>query len=419
MSAEAPTTSLSNSQEKTRGNSGEKTSSHRVVLYEGLFRDGNKSFQAELEADLVKPDHAERDLVRKNMSELGAVGAQADALVEKMLFNRSMPGKSTIRYTSSSKATKSSNSVKNSATLTNKQTSPKTITADDQDNAAHVSAYYVKKEKLKKIKHAWHPYPANVTDSPIRKVAEAKVAMAIEKSYANLTMQTKKIRHEMKLEMDVRKVIYTRERQNILDDYNRGLSLLKEKYEKKKASTLKLGRMRGGVAIERSKREAQRLKARFIVRHRNMLERRARAVRTIKAEYFDDFKEKRLETGLRNTRAKTKHLNMAWKKHTLINNQENKDAARAFAIERQRAREIAASRMLRKEMNSDGSSASNLGDDLLDNDGSKARKMYKLKVLHNIIRPSLLEELRLALKRWRGYTIFVRRRELIREELNC
>ena len=168
MSAEAPTTSLSNSQEKTRGNSGEKTSSHRVVLYEGLFRDGNKSFQAELEADLVKPDHAERDLVRKNMSELGAVGAQADALVEKMLFNRSMPGKSTIRYTSSSKATKSSNSVKNSATLTNKQTSPKTITADDQDNAAHVSAYYVKKEKLKKIKHAWHPYPANVTDSPIR-----------------------------------------------------------------------------------------------------------------------------------------------------------------------------------------------------------------------------------------------------------
>ena len=129
--------------------------------------------------------------------------------------------------------------------------------------------------------------------------------MAIEKSYMKVMQQREKIDRDMKDEMDVRKVIYVRERQNILNDYDRGLTLLKEKYEKQKASTLRLGRMRGGLAIERSKQEALRLKMQFMVKHRKMSERRARVVKTIKAEYFEDFREKQYENRARNARAKS------------------------------------------------------------------------------------------------------------------
>ena len=69
--------------------------------------------------------------------------------------------------------------------------------------------------------------------------------------------------------------------------------------------------MRGGLAIERSKQEALRLKMQFMVKHRKMSERRARVVKTIKAEYFEDFREKQYENRARNARAKSNHLAMA------------------------------------------------------------------------------------------------------------
>jgi hypothetical protein len=395
-----------------------------VVLYEGQFRDGNKAFQAESEANLIKPDHAERNLVREGMSGLDTIGAQSDALVEKMLLNASMPGKSAVRYTSSS--SEGTSPVKKNNNAANKARMSSTVDRkdrdnDEDDNAAHVSAYYVKKEKLKKIKHAWHAYPANVVERPLHKVAEAKVSMAIEKSYAKAMQQRKNIDEEMKDEMDVRRVIYVRERRNILNDYDRGLALLSEKYEKQKASTLRLGRMRGGVAIERSKQEAERLKIQFMIKHGKMSERRARAVKTIKAEYFEDFQEKQRENAARNARAKANHLEMAWAKHALVNRQENKDEARAFANERQRDREMARSRMLRVVMQSGGggSATNTRDDDLLDDDGSKARQMWRLRVLHKVIQPSLRGELGLALEKWKQYTLFVRHRESIREGLNC
>ena len=409
-----PSTELEGDEERDADKDG--ASERGIVLYEGQFRDGNKAFQAESEANWIKPDHAERDLVREGMSELGVIGSQSDALVEKMLLNATIPGKTTVRYTSSSKNV---SSVKKTNAANKSKTSPKAEDNAD-DNAAHVSAYYVKKEKLKKIQHAWHAYPASIFQSPLRKVAEAKVAMAIEKSYMKVMQQREKIDRDMKDEMDVRKVIYVRERQNILNDYDRGLTLLKEKYEKQKASTLRLGRMRGGLAIERSKQEALRLKMQFMVKHRKMSERRARVVKTIKAEYFEDFREKQYENRARNARAKSNHLAMAWAKHALVNQQEKKDEAREFANERQREREMARSKMVRQVMQSGGNgNTTNTGDDLLDNDGAKARQMWRLRALHKVIQPSLRSELSIALRNWKQYALFVQHRESIREELNC
>ena len=400
------------------------------VLYEGLWRDGHKSNQASYAAGLPAPDRQEVYKARKQFNNLGSIANTTDAMVEKMLTApeapdpNSMPtyyGPRETNQKSKPKSKKKTNrKTEASKRKQNNETKDnETIDNNEESAASKVSAFYVKKEKLKKMKEAWHPYPHEFITPPLRRVAIAKVGVKIGKKYVKMMEQRNDENESMELSMKARKSIYFRERKALMKDYKRGLELLHEKFKKQRVVTLKMGVMRGGVAIPRSVREVKKLKDQYIQKNNKMMERRQRSIKAMKDEYLQDVQKLRKMNTNENIQQKTSYLQIAFARHRLFNEQEKKDEERAFSEDRRIEREKRQSARIKEALLNKGKhqKRTNADNDLEDNDGQKAKQLYQLSTLSRIIHPSLLQELNIAWIKWIHVTSFNRDTESLRINL--
>ena len=372
------------------------------VLYEGLWRDGHKSHQANYAAGLPARDRQEIHRARVKFNNLGSIASATDAMVEQMLTSPALPEPTSVhKYVAQKRIKKTKTKI------------PFNRDNDDNDGgAAKVSAFYVKKEKLKNIKEAWHAYPHARLTAPLHRVAVAKVSVKIEQKYTNMLRKRGETDAAMTLSKKARKQIYVRERKALMNDYERGLGLLRAKFKKQRALTLKMGIMRGGIAIERSVREVKKLKDEYIQKNKKMMERRQRAIKAMKDEYLEDVQHLRYKTSSEHIQMKSMYLETAWSRHRLEVEQEQKDEERAFAEDRRKEREKKQAARIREALSSQKSGKQkrrvNADNDLEDNDGQKARRLYQLSSLSKAIRPSFLQELKLAWTQWQNVTTFKR-----------
>jgi hypothetical protein len=221
-----------------------------------------------------------------------------------------------------------------------------------------------------------------------------------------------------KLSMQALKSIYLRERNALMDDYKRGLELLHEKFQKQRRMTLKMGIMRGGIAIERSVREVKKLKDQYIEKNQKMMERRQRSIIRMKEEYMTDMCELRATITNDNVRTKKNYLQFAWSRNKLEMKQEVMDQEREFAVEKRieferkqklRIKQALSGQTVQRSINADN--------DLEDNDGMKSRRLYQLSSLSKCLKPSLKQELNIAWKKWKEYNSFKSSTEHLRLNL--
>ena len=192
-----------------------------------------------------------------------------------------------------------------------------------------------------------------------------------------------------------------------MDDYRRGLELLHEKFQKQRRMTLKMGIMRGGIAIERSVREVKKLKHQYIEKNQKMMERRQRSIIRMKEEYMNDMRELRATITNDNVRTKKNYLQFAWSRNKLEMEQEEMDEERTFAEEKRieferkqklRIKQALSGKTVQRSINADN--------DLEDNDGMKSKRLYQLSSLSKVIKPSLKQELNIAWEKWMLYNSF-------------
>ena len=392
-------------------------SSDQIVLYEGLWREGSKAHQADYAAGLPSPDRQEMHKSRLKFNNIGSIASAADLMVEKMISDPASLGTeyNGPRYLGSRRENLSSNKQKNRRG----QLTAKSPNMDKElDQSAIVSAYYVKKEKLKNIKHAWYSYPSTAHTAPLRQIAHAKIDVRIKKKYDSMKKNIHSKDGQNKLSMQALKSIYLRERNALMDDYKRGLELLHEKFQKQRRMTLKMGIMRGGIAIERSVREVKKLKDQYIEKNQKMMERRQRSIIRMKEEYMTDMCELRATITNDNVRTKKNYLQFAWSRNKLEMKQEVMDQEREFAVEKRieferkqklRIKQALSGQTVQRSINADN--------DLEDNDGMKSRRLYQLSSLSKCLKPSLKQELNIAWKKWKEYNSFKSSTEHLRLNL--
>ena len=388
-------------------------SSDQIVLYEGLWREGSKAHQADYAAGLPSPDRQEMHKSRLKFNNIGSIASAADLMVEKMISDPASLGSeyNGPRYLGCRENLSSFNKQKNRRNK--KKNQKKLITANspntdkELDQSATVSAYYVKKEKLKNIKNAWYSYPSTAHTAPLRQIAHAKVDVRIKKKYDSMKKNIHSKDGQNQLSMQALKSIYLRERNALMDDYKRGLELLHEKFQKQRRMTLKMGIMRGGIAIERSVREVKKLKHQYIEKNQKMMERRQRSIIRMKEEYMNDMRELRATITNDNVRTKKNYLQFAWSRNKLEMEQEEMDEERTFAEEKRieferkqklRIKQALSGKTVQRSINADN--------DLEDNDGMKSKRLYQLSSLSKVIKPSLKQELNIAWEKWMLYNSF-------------
>jgi hypothetical protein len=203
-----------------------------------------------------------------------------------------------------------------------------------------------------------------------------------------------------------------------MKDYDKGLELLNKKFKKERRSTLKMGIMRGGIAVERSVREVKKIKDSYMKKHSIMMERKIRSMLRMKQEYMEDMRALKDDVTERKITTKEAFLKTAWSRHRMEVEQERSDVERNSAEERRkeferkqtmRIKEALSGKIQRKR-----SSAEN---DLDDNDGEKAQRLYQLSTLSKVLRPSLHQELEIAIRKWCSVTKFKRHTEKVKLDL--
>ena len=401
--------------------------SDQQVLYEGLWRDGTKAHQADYAAGLPSPDRKELHRSRVRFNTIGNISSAADLMVEKMIsapletnskdgpkyFGRREPkiGEKKKRTNNSSRKSSTSNGGGDSSRETNAMELP-------EDDGANVSAYYVKKEKLKNIQKAWYSYPSTSVTPPLRQIANAKIDVQIKSSYKNMIQKVSQDNKQLKLSMEATKSIYTRERKALMNDYQRGMELLHEKFSKQRRMTLKMGIMRGGIAIDRSVREVKKLKDQYIAKNEKMMERRQRCIVRMKEEYLNDVRELKGKTTNETIKNKQNYLATAWSRNALELVQERQDIERTFMEDRRieqeqrqtlRIKAALSGQVQKRTQNFDG--------ELEDNDGNKAKNLYLLSTLSKVLKPSLAQELSIAFHKWLAFNVFKSHTEDLRLDL--
>ena len=155
--------------------------------------------------------------------------------------------------------------------------------------------------------------------------------------------------------------------------------------------TLKMGIMRGGVAIDRSVKEVKKLKNQYIEKNDEMMKRRQRSIIRMKEEYFNDIAELKRNVIEGKILEKKKYLRLAYSRYKLEVEQESKDIEREFVEERRierekrtqlRIKEALSGQVVKKSQNADN--------ELEDNDGKKAKRLYQRSLLQKAITPSTL-----------------------------
>jgi len=402
---------------------------NQEVLYEGLWREDSKAHQEAYAAGLPSSDRTCMQIARSKFNNISSIASAADLMVEKMISaptiidsgpryfgSKNDAASSTKKKQENRKIKKRNNTSSNTSYNKNKDLNER---KEIEDNAAaNVSAYYVKKEKLKNIKNAWHPYPSPVYTQPSRKIAAVKVDNRIKNKYGNMLQNIENKNDQLELSLQAIKSIYNRERKALLNDYARGLELLHIKFQKQRQMTLKMGIMRGGVAIDRSVKEVKKLKNQYIEKNDEMMKRRQRSIIRMKEEYFNDIAELKRNVIEGKILEKKKYLRLAYSRYKLEVEQESKDIEREFVEERRierekrtqlRIKEALSGQVVKKSQNADN--------ELEDNDGKKAKRLYQLSLLQKAITPSLRQELKIAWQKWIRYNNFCAKREKLRLNL--
>lgn len=400
-----------------------------VILYEGLWREGQRARQAEYAAGLPSPDRAELHRTRVRFNTLGSLAAATDNLVEKMLSAPELPAADSVtRYVAArSKKDRGKNEKRKSSSQVEveggerggeeEEGKGKGKGEEKRDGAAEVSHYYVKKEKLKKIKNAWHSYPSAQFTTPLRQIAKIKVGMHVKEKYVHMEKFFLSEMESMQLSMKARKSIYTRERKALMKDYDKGLEILNQKFKKERRATLKMGVMRGGIAVDRSVREVKKIKDSYMKKHSVMMERRMRGMLRMKEEYMEDMRVRKDETTKRKITMKGAYLKMAWSRHRMEVEQERSDIARNSSEKRRKEFEKKQKMRIKEALSGKTRKRSSTENDLNDNDGKKAQRLYQLSTLHKVLRPSLHQELEIAIRKWCIVTKFKRHTEEVRLDL--
>ena len=221
----------------------------------------------------------------------------------------------------------------------------------------------------------------------------------------------------MQLSMKARKSIYTRERKALMKDYDKGLEILNQKFKKERRATLKMGVMRGGIAVDRSVREVKKIKDSYMKKHSVMMERRMRGMLRMKEEYMEDMRVRKDETTKRKITMKGAYLKMAWSRHRMEVEQERSDIARNSSEKRRKEFEKKQKMRIKEALSGKTRKRSSTENDLNDNDGKKAQRLYQLSTLHKVLRPSLHQELEIAIRKWCIVTKFKRHTEEVRLDL--
>ena len=152
-------------------------------------------------------------------------------------------------------------------------------------------------------------------------------------------------------------------------------------------------RLRGGAAIPRTQQQVLAMKSKLQDDLEFENEDLVDQLRGLKKAYIDDMAAIRERYRKEIQYQKSLYLNAAWQKARAIKDQMQRDAWERSAKERRRRQDLARAAAIKS------AKSANLDD--YDPDGSNSRMLYRLACLRTAIKPSRLQELQIALRKWK------------------